>query len=181
MNQQYAVLRLIVFASLCTGDPIGAEERGAKLGADQDPPSVTWTFVVPHDLSSDEFCEVIWRIPVVDKVKTGAQVVTEEIFQPSEIDLRELNGGESVAISVWFGDDPVHDLKPMRFTVETTLNSGASHRVEGTLSIPDGFTNLYSYMPSGSTDAGWFLMISKPFHLRTTESAYLELGYEKNR
>ena len=160
---------------------MGAEERGAKLDADQDPPSVTWTFVVPHDLSHDEFCEVIWRIPIVDEVQTVAQAVTEQLYRPSEIDLRELRGGENVTISVWFGDDPVHDLKPMRFTVETTSSTGASHRVDGTLSIPDGFTNLYSYMPSGPADVGWFLMINKPFHLRTTESAYLELGYEKNR
>lgn len=158
---------------------VNADDQGSSEKRDPGPPSVTWTFTIPKDLSPDQFCEVIWRIPELDRTGSPAQVVTKETFRTSEIDLKDLRGGEKVAIQVWFEDDVSFALKPLRFAVETTFESGKSRRIEGTLSIPEGYTDLYSYMPSGPADESWFLMISQRIEGATYRNAFLCLAYER--
>lgn len=157
---------------------VNADDHRNSEQRDPGPPSVTWTFTIPEDLSPDQFCEFIWRIPEFDK--TGpVQVVTKETFRTSEIDLKDLRGGEKVAIQMWFRDDASFGLKPLRFAVETTFESGKTRRTEGTLSIPEGFTDLYSHMPSGPADESWFLMISQRIEGSKYRNAFLSLGYER--
>ncbi len=172
-------IRLIVCGTMCTAFALNADDGEQKSKATKGPPSVTWTWVVPEDLSPDQYCDFAWRIPKASKEADQKRVVTpgETFFQTTEIDLRHLKGGEHVAISVWF-ENASSDLTPLRFVLETTGKEGALRRAEGTLSIPKGFTNLYSFMPSGPIDGSWFLMISEPLKTRNTQSAFLELGYE---
>jgi hypothetical protein len=131
---------------------------------------VAWSLVIPNDLKDGEVYEAIWRI----SNEQGKR--TETI--PSGLDFKMVPPGNTVKVFLWL-DGHWDDLKSPRYCIKFRGANGKLQKREGQLTIPKGFTDIFSCMKSGmQTDDGWLMMIT-PQNAKNQnhDAAFLDLHY----
>ncbi len=137
---------------------------------------ISWLIEVPEDLAESQFLSTAWLFPSVGGERSEVRA--------SGLDFRDVPAGETVKVFVWTqspvdaqGESP----GGMKFCLKFR---GKDHKIQkrfGTLEIPDGYVDIYSYLAASNKpydDGGWLLMMSNPNANKGAASCTLNLDYE---
>ena len=129
---------------------------------------IAWSIEMPDDLKDGEVYEAIWRVNIEQGKQTKAVL--------SGLDFKLVPPGQTVKVFLWL-DGQWNDLKSPKYCIKFRGANGKSQKHDGRLTIPEGFTDIYSLMKSGKRkDDGWLMMITPP---KSTghDAAFLDLHY----